>query len=65
MNLIKRFISEEDGMGTVELVLIVAALVSIAILFKNEITGFVERSVGTIFTGADAAVGGEAAPTGD
>lgn len=52
MNLVKRFIVEEDGMGTVELVLIVAALVSIAILFKKEITTFVSKNIGTIFGAA-------------
>lgn len=52
MSLVKRFIREEDGMGTVELVLIVAALVSIAILFKKQIFGFVNTNIGEIFNTA-------------
>jgi len=45
MNLLKRFIVEEDGLGTVELVLILAALVSIALIFKNQITSFVSGNI--------------------
>jgi len=54
MNLLKRFMVEEDGMGTVELVLIVAALVAIAIMFKQQITKFVTDNLGTIIGKADA-----------
>jgi len=45
MNLVKRFIVEEDGLGTVELVLILAALVSVALIFKKQITEFVSGSI--------------------
>lgn len=43
MNYLKEFWNEEDGMGTVEIVLIVVVLVTIAIVFRTQITGMVDR----------------------
>lgn len=48
MNLIKNFIKEEDGMSTVEIVIIIAVLVGIAILFRNYITDFVQYVLGMV-----------------
>lgn len=48
-NLIKNFIKEEDGMSTVEIVIIIAVLVGIAILFRNYITDFVKYVIGLAF----------------
>lgn len=48
-NLIRGFIKEEDGMSTVEIVIIIAVLVGIAILFRNYITDFVKYVVGLVF----------------
>ncbi|MGI6606590.1 MAG: Flp1 family type IVb pilin [Peptococcia bacterium] len=39
----------EDGMGTVEVVIIVAVLVGVALLFKAQITGFVQEIGDRIF----------------
>jgi Flp pilus assembly pilin Flp len=39
-DLCKRFICEEDGMGTVEIVIIIAVLVSVALIFKDRISRF-------------------------
>lgn len=39
-DLLKRFWMEEDGMGTVEVVIIVAVLVGVALIFKDGITNF-------------------------
>lgn len=49
MKLVKRFIQEENGMGTVELVIIVAVLVGIALIFREAIFGFVDNAVNGIF----------------
>ncbi|OPZ92741.1 MAG: hypothetical protein BWY74_01438 [Firmicutes bacterium ADurb.Bin419] len=49
LGLIKSFIKEEDGMSTVEIVIIIAVLVGIAILFRNYITDFVKYVLGLIF----------------
>ncbi len=40
-DLLKRFWTEEDGMTTVEIVIIIAVLVSVALIFKDTITAFV------------------------
>ncbi len=50
--LIKDFIKEEDGLGTVEIVLIIAILVGLALLFKKQIVGFVAKILGG-FVGAE------------
>lgn len=41
----RQFITEEDGMGTVEIILIIVVLVGLVILFKSQIT----QVVNTIF----------------
>lgn len=37
----KDFIKEEDGMGTVEIILIIVVLVGLVIIFKEQITKIV------------------------
>ena len=41
MQLIKDFISDEDGMGTVEVILIIVVLIGLVIIFKNQLTSLV------------------------
>ena len=46
MNNLKNFIQflkEEDGMGTVEVILIIVVLVGLVIIFKDRITEIVEN----------------------
>ena len=55
LKLIKRFLKEEDGLGTVEIVIIVAVLVAVALIFRRAIFDFVSNMVKkfliiTIFT---------------
>lgn len=47
--LIKNFFKEEDGMGTVEIILIIAVLVGIALVFRNQIINFVNGIMSSIF----------------
>lgn len=47
--LIMRFWKEEDGMGTVEVVVIVAVLVAVALVFSGAIKKFVEDLTKTLF----------------
>lgn len=54
LKLVKGFLKGEEGMGTVEIVLIIAVLVAIALLFKDKITDFVNSALGNIFDGLDA-----------
>ena len=42
----KEFVVEEDGMGTVEIILIIVVLVGLVIIFKEQIT----KIVNSIFT---------------
>lgn len=42
----KKFIQEEDGMGTVEVILIIVVLVGLVVIFKQQIT----QIVNTIFS---------------
>lgn len=41
MDMLKSFIKEEDGMGTIEVVVIIAVLVAVALLFSEGIKKFV------------------------
>ncbi len=50
--MLKAFLIEEDGLGTVELLLILAGLVSVALIFKKQLVGFVKGTLGGIFSGA-------------
>lgn len=41
MRNLKTFMKEEDGMGTVEVILIIVVLISLVALFKKDITSIV------------------------
>ena len=49
LRLIKGFLKEEEGMGTVEIVVIIAVLVTIAIIFRKAITTWVSETLTSIF----------------
>ncbi len=53
---LKKFLKEEDGLGTVEMVLLVAVLVAIALIFGRTIKGWVISLISTVTGGADSAV---------
>lgn len=38
----RQFLSEDEGMGTVEVILIIVVLVGLVVLFKEQITDIVE-----------------------
>lgn len=46
----KDFMCEEDGMGTVEIILIIVVLVGLVIIFKGRITEIVEKLFDKITT---------------
>lgn len=50
--LLRNFWKEESGMGTVEIVLIIAALVAVALIFKDAIISFVQDAIENIFGSA-------------
>ncbi|MDD6180086.1 MAG: Flp1 family type IVb pilin [Clostridium sp.] len=47
------FLREEDGMGTVEVILIIVVLVGLVILFKSQITTIVNSLFGKITANTD------------
>lgn len=52
LEILKNFIKDEEGISTVEIVVIIAILVGIALLFKNSIVSFVKKII-TNFIDAD------------
>lgn len=46
---LKMVIKKEEGLGTVELVIILAILVGIALIFRSYILDFVSNIMGNIF----------------
>lgn len=50
MKFIKDFYYEEDAMGTIEIVIIIAVLVSLAILFKNQLAGYATKLMNNMFS---------------
>lgn len=51
MNMLKEFWNEEDGVQTVEIVLILAVLVAIALIFRERIMEFINEAMDNIFGG--------------
>lgn len=52
MEQIKRFFREEDGVGVVEIILILVVLIALVAIFKNRITALVQKIFRTIDTNA-------------
>lgn len=52
MNQLKRFLKEEDGMGVVEIILIIVVLISLVLIFKTQLTAIVKSIFVTITAGA-------------
>lgn len=48
LSLFNRFLKEEDGMGTVEIVIIISVLVAIALIFKTSVTKWVTETLAKI-----------------
>jgi len=44
----RQLILEEDGMGTVEIILIIVVLIGLVLIFKEQITSIVESIFGKI-----------------
>jgi len=48
-----KMLINNHGMGTVEVVIIVAVLVGVALIFREAIFGFVNDIIGSIFNDSD------------
>lgn len=51
---IRDFIYEEDGVGVVEVILILVVLIALVLLFKEQITAVVTKVLAQIATDSDA-----------
>jgi Flp pilus assembly pilin Flp len=54
MNTIKRLIQEEDGIGVVEVILILVVLIALVALFKNQLTDLVKNILDKVTRNANA-----------
>ena len=48
MSIVKNFLMEEDGIGVVEVILILVVLIGLIIIFKEQLTDLVEDIFDTI-----------------
>lgn len=56
MKNLRRFFKEEDGMGTVEVVLIIVVLIALVIIFKDSIMDVVEKIMDAIDADTDTII---------
>ena len=52
-----RFWKEEDGVGVVEIILVLVILVGLVVIFKGEVTEIVEKAFRSITGGARDIIG--------
>lgn len=50
--MVKNFFMEEDGLGTVEIVVIIAVLVGLALIFRKQLYNLVDQIFSRIFNAA-------------
>ena len=48
LNILKEFVQEEDAVGVVEIILILVVLISLVIIFKDQLTSLVESILSKI-----------------
>lgn len=48
MNHVKDFLKEEDGVGVVEIILILVVLISLVLIFKKQLTSLVKNILSKI-----------------
>ncbi len=53
LKLLKDFIREEDGLGTVEIVIIIAVLVGVALIFRDSLIKFATGIMDSVFSTTD------------
>lgn len=52
-NKIRMYLTEEEGIGVVEIILILVVLVALVIVFRKQITNIVEKAFSTISSDSD------------
>ena len=58
MELLKQFYEEEDGMGVIEIVMIIAALMCVALIFKDTLIAFVKDLLQRVLNQGNSSTGG-------
>lgn len=53
MKTIKHFFREEDGMGVIEVILIIVVLISLVLIFKNQLTSIINSLLTKVRTKAN------------
>lgn len=53
----KQFVYEDDGVGTVEVVLILVVIVALVVIFRKEIKGIVEKALKKVQSDSDSVIG--------
>jgi hypothetical protein len=53
LNYLRKLFKEQKGMGTVEVIIIIAVLVGVALLFRKQLIGFVNGIIVNLFPSPD------------
>lgn len=56
-NMLKRFLADESGMGTVEVILIIVVLIGLVIVFKKQINDLVTKIFKKITSDSNQIIG--------
>ncbi len=56
-NKARDFLLDEDGMGTVEIILIIVVLIGLVIIFKKQLNDLVQKIFETITSESDTVLG--------
>lgn len=59
MNLLKEFIKEEDGVGIVEIILILVVLVALVVIFRSEVESIVKKAFSSINSNSETIINGK------
>lgn len=54
---LREFLKEEDGIGVVEIILILVVLIALVLIFKEQITSLVETIFSQITTDSNSVMG--------
>lgn len=52
MDLLEKYIKDEEGMGVIEIILIIIVLISLVVLFKDQISSLVKTILSKMTTNA-------------
>jgi len=59
MNILKEFVKEEDGVGVVEIILILVVLIALIVLFKSQIQAIVDSAFKSIKNNSSTIIDGK------